>query len=107
LHDYSAYISNITDMKEDLLKALEFVDWKQKVSQDSTVFIKPNFTFPYHKPGITTTPELLKNLLEILKDRADKVIVVESDGGNNSFTADDAFKGHDMQRNRSYFDQSI
>jgi uncharacterized protein (DUF362 family) len=96
VYDYSAYISNINVMKEDLLKALEFVDWKQKVRKDSTVFIKPNFTFPYYMPGITTTPELLKNLLEILKDRADKVIVGESDGGNNSFTADNAFKGHNM-----------
>lgn len=96
MYDYSAYISNINVMKEDLLKALEFVDWKQKVRKDSTVFIKPNFTFPYYMPGITTTPELLKNLLEILKDRADKVIVGESDGGNNSFTADNAFKGHNM-----------
>lgn len=96
MYDYSAYVSNINVMKEDLLKALEFVDWKQKVRKDSTVFIKPNFTFPYYMPGITTTPELLKNILEILKDRADKVIVGESDGGNNSFTADNAFKGHNM-----------
>ena len=67
MYDYSAYISNINVMKEDLLKALEFVDWRQKVRKDSTVFIKPNFTFPYYMPGITTTPELLKNLLEILR----------------------------------------
>ncbi len=37
---------------------------------------------------------MLKNLLEILKDRADKVIEGESDGGNHSSSADEAFKGH-------------
>jgi uncharacterized protein (DUF362 family) len=93
---YSAYISHITNLKDDLLKSLEFIEWKDQVEKGSTVFVKPNFTYPYYKEGITTTPELLKNFLEILKDRAGEVIVGESNGGNNSFTADDAFKGHNM-----------
>jgi len=94
---YSAYISHITNLKDDLLKSLEFVEWKNQVDKGSTVFVKPNFTYPYYKEGITTTPELLRTFLEILKDRAGEVIVGESNGGNNSFTADDAFKGHNMQ----------
>ena len=93
---YSAYISKISDLKGSLLKSLEFVEWKAEVKSDSTVFIKPNFTYPYYKEGITTSPELLRELLKILKDRADRVIVGESNGGNNSFTPDDAFKGHQM-----------
>lgn len=93
---YSAYITRINNLKENLLDSLEFINWKKQVKKDSTVFIKPNFTFPYYKEGITTNPELLKNLLEIIKDRADKVIVGESGGGNHSFSADDAFKDHNM-----------
>jgi len=34
--------------------------------------------------------------LEIIKDRADNVIIGESDGGNYSFSADEAFKGHNV-----------
>jgi len=71
---YSARITDIANPKEDLLKSLEFCNWKEQVKTDSTVFVKPNFTFPYFKEGITTRPELLKNLLEIIKDRADNVI---------------------------------
>ena len=96
MEKYSAYISHITDLKNDLLKSLEFVEWKKQVEKGSTVFVKPNFTYPYYKEGITTSPELLRFLLEILKDRAGEVIIGESNGGNNSFTADDAFKGHNM-----------
>jgi uncharacterized protein (DUF362 family) len=96
MDDYLCYISKITDLKEDLHKSLEFVKWKDCIKKDSTVFLKPNFTFPYYKEGITTSPELIKYLLEILKDRADNVILGESNGGNHSFTADDAFKGHNM-----------
>ena len=93
---YSAYITEVDGLKESLSNGLEFIEWKRQVKKDSTVFIKPNFTFPYHTEGITTTPKLLKNLLETIKDRADKVIVGESDGGNHSFSADKAFKGHGM-----------
>jgi len=96
VNKFSAYVSKTIDLKEDLLKGLEFVNWRRQVKKDSTVFIKPNFTFPYYKEGITTNPDLLKNLLGIIKDRADNVILGESDGGNRSFSADDAFKGHNM-----------
>ena len=90
---YSAYITEVKNRsKNELLSGLEFIDWKRQVKRDSTVFVKPNFTFPFYKEGITTTPELLKNLLEIIKDRADNVILGESDGGNHSFTADKAFE---------------
>jgi uncharacterized protein (DUF362 family) len=39
---------------------------------------------------------VLKEVLAIIKDRADRVIVGESDGGNHSFSADAAFRGHGM-----------
>lgn len=66
------------------------------MEEGSTVFIKPNFTYPFYKEGITTSPPILKSLMGILKDRAGRVIVGESNGGNHSFTADQAFKGHNM-----------
>ena len=94
---YSAYIKEVDNLKDDIKKSLEFTNWKNQLKTDSKVFIKPNFTFPYYKEGITTSPELLRNLLEIIKDRADTVILGESDGGNRSFSADAAFKGHNMQ----------
>ncbi len=98
--DYYAYISktNEENLKRDILKSLDFIKWKDHVKKDSTVFIKPNFTFPYYKEGITTSPQIIEYFLEILKERADNVIIGESDGGNDSFKADDAFKGHDMYR---------
>lgn len=94
--NYYAYLTKISDLHENLETGLEYVHWRDEVKPDSTVFVKPNFTYPFHKPGITTTPQMLEILLGILKDRADRVIVGESDGGNHSFTADEAFNGHNM-----------
>ncbi len=94
---YSAYIANVgNEIKENLLNSLDFINWRNQIKKDSTVFIKPNFTYPSYKEGVTTSPGLLKNLLKIIKDRVDNVILSESDGGNYSFTADEAFKGHNM-----------
>ena len=94
---YRAYIGGVTDdLKSDLQRGLEFINWDKYIGQNSTVFIKPNFTLPYYKEGITTSPELLRHLLGIVKSKAARVILGESDGGNNSFTADAAFKNHNM-----------
>ena len=87
--------SNLTDT---LGKGLDFINWDRHVNKNSTVFIKPNLTFPCYKEGITTTPELLQALLGILRDRAGRVIVGESDGGNHSFSAEESFRGHDLYR---------
>lgn len=93
---YSAYITKFDDLQSEIKKSLDFIGWKQQVKKDSTVFVKPNFTYPYYKEGITTSPKLIGMLLEMLKDRADRVILGESDGGNHSFSADTSFKGHGM-----------
>ena len=96
------YLASITEVDEylegRLSEGLEFTRWRGPVRKDSAVFMKPNFIFPFHKEGITTTPELLKNLLEIIKGRANDVILGESDGGNHSFSAADAFRGHNMYK---------
>ncbi len=86
------------DLQATILAGLEFIGWGNCINKNSKVFIKPNFTFPHYKQGITTTPELLRHLLALLKSKADSVILGESDGGNNSFTADEAFDGHDMRQ---------
>jgi len=94
--EYRAFITKIHDLKRDIGDALSFIGWETCVKSGDTVFVKPNFTYPFSKEGITTNPLVLQYLLELLKDRASHVIVGESDGGNHSFTADQAFKGHGM-----------
>jgi uncharacterized protein (DUF362 family) len=91
------YIDEIrADRKSALRNGLEFIQWHKYVDKNSKVFIKPNFTFPRYSEGVTTSPELLKCLVELLKTRVGTVIMGESDGGNNSFKADEAFERHNM-----------
>jgi uncharacterized protein (DUF362 family) len=96
--DYSAYVTRISDLEQDLRKSLEFIGWTDIIRSDSRVFIKPNFTYPYYKKGVTTNPEFLRALCGILRDRCDQIVIGESDGANRSFTADGAFKGHGVDK---------
>jgi len=94
---YRAYVSKTSgSLKPAILNGLEFIGWNSLINKRSRVFVKPNFTFPWYKEGITTSPELLRCLLELLRSKTDSVILGESDGGNHSFTADQAFDGHNI-----------
>lgn len=94
---YRVYVDEIRgELKSTILAGLEFIEWDKYVNNKSRVFVKPNFTFPNYTEGVTTNTHLLRSLLEILKSKTDTVILGESDGGNNSFTAEEAFQGHNM-----------
>ena len=94
---YQAYIDEAgNNLKSKLQAGLEFIHWDKYINRNSKVFVKPNFTFPYYQEGVTTSPEFLRCLLELLKSKAARVIIGESDGGNHSFTAEDSFEGHHM-----------
>jgi uncharacterized protein (DUF362 family) len=85
-------------LKSVLQKGLDYINYDGIITKHTRVFIKPNFTYPFYKEGVTTSPELLTALFEILTKKTDTIIMGESDGGNNSFTADEAFEGHNMFR---------
>lgn len=74
--------------------ALEWLDWRSVVTRDARVSIKPNLTYPLHRPGVTTSPAFLEALLQVLSERTRNINIVESDGGSYSWPADEAFRGH-------------
>jgi len=47
-----------------------------------TIFIKPNLSHPEYLPGVVTSPELLRQLVGLLRDGNSEVIVGESNGFN-------------------------
>jgi uncharacterized protein (DUF362 family) len=77
---------------------MEWIRWEEIVPKGCRVAIKPNLTFATYKPGVTTSPAVLRALLEILKERTDRLAVVESDGGYGAHKAPEAFSGHGYDR---------
>ncbi|MGD0645733.1 MAG: DUF362 domain-containing protein [Candidatus Bathyarchaeia archaeon] len=46
------------------------------------IFVKPNMSHPEYLPGVITSPELLGELVSLLRDGASEVIIGESNGFN-------------------------
>lgn len=90
------YINTINEQNllEEIQKGLEFIQINQILNENSIIFIKPNLTDFVHKPGITTTPQMIKAVIEALSPRVKKIYVGESDGGNYSYSADLSLKNH-------------
>ncbi len=47
-----------------------------------TIFIKPNLSHPEYLPGVVTSPELMRELVGLLRDGNSQVVVGESNGFN-------------------------
>src|SRR5207249_10419748 len=79
-----------------LEEAFAFVGLDDALSGSAKVFVKPNFTFPRPLPGVTTSTEVLRDVLALLSETGAEVFVGESNGGYGSFLASEAFEGHGL-----------
>jgi uncharacterized protein (DUF362 family) len=68
-----------------------------RIRSDTRVALKPNFTYPYHKPGVTTSPAMIYETVRILRETTSHIAIVESDGGYGLWSAQEAFHGHGLQ----------
>jgi uncharacterized protein (DUF362 family) len=81
-------------LEADTRAAFERLQWRDYIKNDSRVFVKPNFTLPFFKPGVTTHGSVIEATLAVLKDRATEVLIGEADGGYGSYTAEYALTSH-------------
>src|SRR5665647_3901785 len=92
------YINDINegDVLREIQNGLDFIQFKDIVDHDASVFVKPNLTAEFHNPGITTTPLMIRTVVNAIAPCVGRVIIGESDGGNYSFTADDSLQNHQV-----------
>ena len=75
------------DLESALRKALKAAEWEKHVR--GKVFIKPNLCSKVYIQGAVTNPLLLFHLIRVFRDRAEEVVVGESNGYN--YCCNDAF----------------
>lgn len=89
------YISSLNgNLLDKLLNAFEWIGLDSIVKPENKVFLKPNFTFPFYKRAVTTSPELIEAVVSILKRRTKNIVIGESDGAAAAWTVKEAFGGH-------------
>lgn len=89
------YHFSISRIDGDLRETLSTVVSGSQLFNHSrnSVFIKPNFTYPFFKRGVTTTRELIIAVVELLKDIGfERICIGEGEGGYNSFSMEETFR---------------
>jgi Uncharacterized conserved protein len=97
-HRSKVYVNDIDENSalQEIQNGLRFIQFRDIVGKDASVFIKPNLTADSHAPGITTTPLMIRTVVKVVAPLVSKVIIGESDGGNYSFSADASLKNHQI-----------
>jgi uncharacterized protein (DUF362 family) len=91
------YITKWTAIdKKALTTAIDTVEVLGQITRGTRVFIKPNFTFPFFKPGVTTPPDLIRSLVEILVERTDHITIGEGGPSLDVFDIRDSFDDHGL-----------
>jgi uncharacterized protein (DUF362 family) len=68
--------------KNDISEILKEAVDNSGLHGKATIFVKPNMSHPEYLPGVVTCPELIGELVGLLRDGASEVIVGESNGFN-------------------------
>jgi uncharacterized protein (DUF362 family) len=84
------------DLEKKTLACLDWLEWEKIVKPQARVFIKPNFTYPTYKCGVTTSPQFLETLVRILGARTRNITIGETDGGYCAWKAEEAFSNHKL-----------
>jgi uncharacterized protein (DUF362 family) len=84
------------DLNAAIRAALDGAGVLARIKPGARVALKPNFTHPVFKQGVTTSPQVIRETVRVLKDFTTHVAIVESDGGYGAWSATDAFAGHEL-----------
>lgn len=68
----------------------------ERLRGSARVALKPNFTYPFYKRGVTTSPAVIRAAVKVLRDYTPHIAIVETDGGYGAWRATEAFDGHDV-----------
>jgi uncharacterized protein (DUF362 family) len=90
----TAFVHKPQALEADIRSAFERLKWRDYIKSDSRIFVKPNFTLPFFKPGVTTHGSVIEATLAVLKDRASEVLIGEADGGYGTYSAEYALTNH-------------
>jgi uncharacterized protein (DUF362 family) len=94
-------------LSDAVQSALKHVDLLEGLDHTTRVALKPNLTYPYYKPGVTTSPQVMREVVSILREYTQHIAIVETDGGYGAWQAAEAFAGHELYQLRNEFGAEI
>jgi len=82
MHDSKSKIVKILRAKDGINDILKEAVANSELRGKHKIFIKPNLSHPDYLPGVVTSPQLMRQLVGLLRDGNSEVIVGESNGFN-------------------------
>ena len=64
------------DVAGAIHSAMEMIGLLERITETTRVALKPNFTYPYYKPGVTTSPVFIRETVRILRERTSHITIV-------------------------------
>lgn len=83
-------------LDEAMRETSEWLDWSSMISHGTRVFLKPNLTYTYYKPGVTTSPAFTEAVVKVLKEFTSNIVIGESDGGYHGWKGQRSLAGHGL-----------
>jgi uncharacterized protein (DUF362 family) len=91
------------DLSHAIRSAIRGAGLLERVTSSTRVALKPNFTYPYFRPGVTTSPHIIQETVKILREYTAHIAIVETDGGYGAWRAEQAFNGHGLYEMREEY----
>ncbi len=89
------YVTRWTEVnKETLYQAIAWVGRWETIRPGARVLVKPNLTFPFHTPGVTTPPDMIRAMVELLLDHGAVVTICEGGPSLDVYSGHNAFREH-------------
>ncbi len=95
------------DLYTSVRLAIEQTGLLDVLTPSTRVALKPNLTYPYYKPGVTTSPQVIREVVKILLDYTPHITIVETDGGYGAWKAAEAFAGHGLYQLQNEFEVEV
>lgn len=94
-------------LREAVREAMTQSGLLERISSSTRIALKPNMTYPFYKPGVTTSPQVIREVVRILREHSTHIAIVETDGGYGAWQATEAFAGHELYNINKEFDVEI
>lgn len=96
LYMHRVYLETVGPSPESVSEHIDrAINWLgTKLSPGDLVVLKPNLAYPVYEPGVCTSPAFMEGIMIALGARGVRMMWVEGDGGNSTYSADEAFLAH-------------
>ena len=93
---YTAWINRVDWSASNIANAIECgLSGVDRLPAKGDVWaVKLNLTYPSYLPGVVNAPAFVEGLCQWASDRGVRLVLVEGDGGNGSYSAQDTFDGN-------------